>query len=84
MEPSCSREARVGARLALAGLIETGAPFALGGLDEALGFAVGARSVGTGARVADAEVMASGDEQAGVVTRALPVSTRQMRMPERA
>ena len=43
-------------------------PFAEGGLDEALGLAVGARGVGAGEAVADAEAAASTTEVAGAVT----------------
>ena len=46
-------------------------PFAEGGLDEALGLAVGARSVGAGEVVADAEAAASATEVGGAITGAV-------------
>lgn len=49
-------------------MIETGVgPFAQRSLDEALGFAVGARGIGAGETVSDAELTAGGGQQAGVI-----------------
>ncbi len=61
----------------MVGALEGGAvgagigPFAEGGLDEALGLAVGARGVGAGEAVADAEAAASTTEVAGAVPGAI-------------
>ena len=46
-------------------------PFSEGGLDEALGLAVGAGGVGRGEAVADAEAAASAAEGAGAITGAV-------------
>ena len=46
-------------------------PFAQGGLDEALGLAVGARSVGTGEAVLDAELEAGGAKLSGAIAGAV-------------
>jgi hypothetical protein len=49
-------------------VIETGVgPFAEGGLDEALGLAVGTRSIGAGETVSDAELTAGNGQQARVI-----------------
>jgi hypothetical protein len=46
-------------------------PFADGGLDEAFGFAVGARSIDAGANVFELEILASLSEEVGVKTGAV-------------
>ena len=46
-------------------------PLAQGGLDKAFGLAVGARSVGTGEAVLDAELEAGGAEVAGAIAGAV-------------
>ena len=56
-------------------------PLAQGGLDEALGFAVGFRRVGFGPDVFEAEIAASAAECEGFVTRSVSVITRATVMP---
>jgi hypothetical protein len=54
--------------------VEIGAnlgPLAEGGLNEAFGLAVGARGIGTGEAVLDAELEAGGAEVAGAIARAV-------------
>ena len=46
-------------------------PLAESGLDEALGFAVGARGVGTGKTMADAELLTGGTKTMGAVAMAV-------------
>jgi len=66
-------------------LIDAGVgPLPQRGLDEALGFAVGAGSVGAGAQVADAETTAGNGKEAGIVAGGIVGEDRRMRMPKRA
>jgi hypothetical protein len=66
-------------------LMEAGAcPFADGGLDEAVGLAVGARSVDAGANVFDLELAAGLGERVGVRAATVVDMTRRTVMPSRA
>jgi hypothetical protein len=59
-------------------------PFAQSGLDEALGLAVGAGSVGSGAQMANAELVAGSGKPVRVEAGSVVGEPRRMRMPRRA